>query len=234
MTAPSPDSPPLERIVLDELRWSMAGFAKLIREHCAATDHLRSVSTSTASRWFARAQPGPELTVAACYLLTQACKRLVAPEGLGWSAKDTDVAEQAFQYGDVAQAVRMLRRLRQMAAVPRSTAVRRMLFASRPSAVEALVMLPGTQVARRGHRMVTMADIKFLDTQTDWYGRTDAWHARGHLRSVFAAFLAAHTVPPLEGNLAMRLALSIGVRGQLARGCIQQARLAGGPGGKIR
>ncbi|GHE11995.1 transcriptional regulator [Streptomyces alanosinicus] len=190
----------LERIVLDGLKWSMSGFAKRIREHCAATGHPRSVSTSTVSRWFAGAQPGPELAAAACYVLTRACKRQVTPESLGWSSEDTDVAEQALQYGDLRHAVRMLRRLWQMDAVPRSAAVRRMPFASTPSAVEALVMLPDTEITGRGQRRVTVADIELLDAHTDLYGRTDARHGGGQFRSVFAAFLAAHAVPLLEGG----------------------------------
>lgn len=209
----------LERIVLDELKWSMSGFAKRIREHCAAIGHPRSVSTSTVSRWCAGAQPGPELAAAACYVLSRACKRQVTPESLGWSSEDTDVAEQALQYGDLRHAVRMLRRLWQMDAVPRSAAVRRMPFASTPSAVEALVMLPDTEIAGRGQRRVTMADIELLDAHTDLYGRTDARHGGGQFRSVFAGFLAAHAVPLLEGGFNAG-------RGRLLYGSVADAVLA--------
>ncbi|UFQ99796.1 transcriptional regulator [Streptomyces sp. Go40/10] len=177
------------------------------------------MSTSTVSRWFAGAQPGPELAAAACYVLTRACKRLVTPESLGWSAEDTDVAEQALKYGDLSHAVRMLRRLWQMDAVPRSAAVRRMPFASSPSAVEALVMLPDTEIAGRGQRRVTMADIELLDAHTDLYGRTDARHGGGQFRSVFAAFLAAHAVPLLEGSFSAG-------RGRLLYGSVADAVLA--------
>ncbi|UYQ60051.1 transcriptional regulator [Streptomyces peucetius] len=209
----------LERIVLDELKWSLSGFAMRIREHCAATGHPRSVSTSTVSRWCAGAQPGPELAAAACYVLTRACKRQVIPESLGWSSEDKDVAEQALQYGDLRHAVRMLRRLWQMDSVPRSGSVRRMSFASTPSAVEALVMLPDTEIAGRGQRRVTMADIELLDAHTDLYGRTDARHGGGQFRSVFAAFLAAHAVPLLEGGFNAK-------RGRQLYGSVADAVLA--------
>lgn len=209
----------LERIVLDELKWSMSGFAKRIREHCAATGHPRSVSKSTVSRWCAGAQPGPELAAAACYILTRACKRQVTPEDLGWPSEDMGVAEQALQYGDLRHAVRMLRRLWQMDAVPKSTAVRRMPFASTPSAVEAMVMLPDTEVTGRGQRRVTLADIELLDAHTDLYGRTDARHGGGQFRSVFAAFLAAHAVPLLEGGFNAG-------RGRLLYGSVADAVLA--------
>ncbi|MET9957005.1 transcriptional regulator [Streptomyces sp. NPDC006339] len=205
--------------MLDELKWSMSGFAKRIREHCAATGHPRSVSTSTVSRWCAGAQPSPELAAAACYVLTRACKRQVSPESLGWPSEDTDVAEQALQYGDLRHAVRMLRRLWQMDAVPRSAAVRRMPFTATPSAVEALVMLPDTKIAGHGQRRVTMADIELLDAHTDLYGRTDTRHGGGQFRSVFAAFLAAHAVPLLEGGFNA-------ARGRLLYGSVADAVLA--------
>lgn len=209
----------LERIVLDELKWSISGFAKRIREHCAATGQPRSVSTSTVSRWYAGAQPGPELAAAACYVLARACKRQVTPESLGWQSEEMDVVEQALQYGDLGHAVRMLRRLWQMDAVPRSAAVRRMSFAATPSAVEALVMLPDTEIAGDGQRRVTVADIELLDAHTDLYGRTDARHGGGQFRSVFAAFLAAHAVPLLEGKYNA-------ARGRLLFGSVSDAVLA--------
>lgn len=209
----------LERIVLDELKWSLSGFAKRIRERCAATGQPRSVSTSTVSRWCAGAQPGPELAAAACYVLTRACKRQVTPEGLGWPSEDMDVAEQALQYGDLGHAVRMLRRLWQMDAVPRNAAVRRMPFAATPSAVEALVMLPDTEIVGRGQRRVTVADIELLEAHTDLYGRTDARHGGGQFRSVFAGFLAAHAVPLLEGGFNAG-------RGRLLYGSVADAVLA--------
>ncbi|GAB7101860.1 hypothetical protein JCM4814A_01740 [Streptomyces phaeofaciens JCM 4814] len=140
-------------------------------------------------------------------------------ESLGWPSEDTDVAEQALQYGDLRHAVRMLRRLWQMDAVPRSAAVRKMPFASTPSAVEALVMLPDTEIAGRGQRQVTVADIELLDAHTDLYGRTDARHGGGQFRSVFAAFLAAHAVPLLEGGFNAR-------RGRLLYGSVADAVLA--------
>ncbi|MQS17354.1 transcriptional regulator [Streptomyces kaniharaensis] len=209
----------LERIVLEELKWSMSGFAKRIRERCAATGHPRSVSTSTVSRWCAGARPGPELAAAACYVLTQACKRQVTPESLGWPSEDMRVAEQALQYGDLSHAVRMLRRLWQMDAVPRSASVREMPFAATPSAMEALVMLPDTEIAGYGLRRVTVADIELLDAHTDLYGRTDARHGGGQFRSVFAGFLAAHAVPLLEGGFNAG-------RGRLLYGSVADAVLA--------
>ncbi|WP_175609285.1 transcriptional regulator, partial [Streptacidiphilus griseoplanus] len=177
------------------------------------------MSTSTVSRWFAGAQPGPELAAAACYVLTHACKRQVTPESLGWRSEDMDVAEQALQYGDLGHAVRMLRRLWQMDAVPRSAAVRGMPFAATPSAMEALVMLPDTEIAGYGQRRVTVADIELLDAHTDLYGRTDARHGGGQFRSVFASFLAAHAVPLLEGRFNAG-------RGRLLYGSVADAALA--------
>ncbi|MGW2546503.1 transcriptional regulator, partial [Kitasatospora sp. NPDC001574] len=209
----------LERIVLEELKWSMSGFAKRVRERCAATGHARSVSTSTVSRWCAGARPGPELAAAACHVLTQACRRQVTPESLGWPSEDMRVAEQALQYGDLSHAVRMLRRLWQMDAVPRSASVRGMPFAATSSAVEALVMLPDTEIAGYGHRRVTVADIELLDAHTDLYGRTEARHGGGQFRSVFAAFLAAHAVPLLEGGFSAG-------RGRLLYGSVADAVLA--------
>lgn len=209
----------LERIVLHELKWSISGFAKRIRERCAATGRPRAVSTSTVSRWFAGAEPGPDLAAAACYVLTRACEHQVTPESLGWPSEDMDVAEQAVQYGDLMHAVRMLRRLWQMDSVPRSAAVRRMPFAATPSAVEALVMRPDTEITGRGQRRVTVADIELLDAHTDLYGRTDARHGGGQFRSVFAAFLAAHAVPLLEGGFN-------NVRGRLLYGSVADAVLA--------
>ncbi|MEU8544808.1 transcriptional regulator [Streptomyces sp. NPDC048717] len=209
----------LERIVLDELGWSISGFAKRIRERCAANGLPRPVSRSTVSRWFADAQPGWELAVAACDVLTRACKRQVTPESLGWPSEDMDVAEQALQYGDLGHAVRMLQRLWQMDSVPRSAAVRRMPFAAVPSAVEALVMLPDTEVVGRGQRRVSVADIELLDAHTDLYGRTDARHGGGQFRSVFAGFLAAYAVPLLEGGFSTK-------RGRLLYGSVADAVLA--------
>ncbi|MEU8523566.1 transcriptional regulator [Streptomyces sp. NPDC048577] len=209
----------LEQIVLNELKWSMSGFAARIREHFAATGHPRPVTKSTVSRWCAGAQPRPDLMAAACYVLTRACKRPVTPESLGWPSEDTEVAEQALQYGDLSHAVRMLRRLWQMDAVPRSTAVRRMAFAATPAAVEALVMLPDTNIIGRGQRRVTAADIELLDAHTDLYGRTDTRHGGGQFRSVFAAFLAAHAVPLLEGGFNAG-------RGRLLYGSVADAVLA--------
>jgi len=209
----------LERIVRDELKWSMSGFAKRVRERCAATGHPRSVSTSTVSRWCAGAQPGPELAAAACYVLTQACKRPVTPEHLGWPSEDMRVAEQALQYGDLTHAVRMLRRLWQMDAVPGGASVRAMPFAATPPPMEALVMLPDTEIAGSGQRRVTVADIELLDAHTDLYGRTDARHGGGQFRSVFAGFLAAHAVPLLEGGYSTG-------RGRLLLGSVADAVLA--------
>ncbi len=209
----------LDRIVLHELKWSISGFAKRIRERCAATGHPRAVSTSTVSRWFAGAEPGPDLAAAACYVLSRACERQVTPESLGWPSENMDVADQALQYGDLPHAVRMLRRLWQMDSVPRSAAVRRMPFAATPSAVEALVMRPDTKIIGRGQRRVTAADIELLDAHTDLYGRTDARHGGGQFRSVFAAFLAAHAVPLLGGCFNT-------FRGRLLYGSIADAVLA--------
>ncbi|MGW6202296.1 transcriptional regulator [Streptomyces sp. NPDC055089] len=209
----------LERILRVELKWSLEGFAMRIREHCAATSQPRPVSTSTVSRWCAGAQPRPELAVAACYILTRACKRQVTPESLGWSSDDRNVAEQALQYGDLDHAVRTLRLLWQMDSVPGSDSVRRMSFTSTPSAVEALVMLPDAEIAGRGQRRVTIADIELLDAHTDLYGRTDARHGGGQFRSVFAAFLAAHAVPLLEGGFNVK-------RGRQLYGSVADAVLA--------
>lgn len=209
----------LERIVLEELRWSMSGFATRVRERCAATGHPRPVSKSTVSRWLAGAEPGPDLATAACYVLSRACRRPVTPDTLGWASEDTDIAEQALQYGDLGHAVRMLRRLWQMDASPRSTAVRRMPFTAAPSAVEALVMRPDTDLAGRGQQRVSVADIELLDAHTDLYGRTDARHGGGQFRSVFAGFLAAHAVPLLDGSFSA-------VRGRLLYGSVADAVLA--------
>ncbi|MGW0673447.1 transcriptional regulator [Streptomyces sp. NPDC002746] len=209
----------LERIVLDELDWTISGFAKRIRERCAATGKPRSVSKSTVSRWCAGAQPRPDLAAVACYVLTRACKRQVTPESLGWPSEDMDVAEQALQYGDLRQTVRMLRRLWQMDTVPGSAAVRRMPFDSTPFALEALVMLPDTEVAGHGRRRVSVADIELLEAHTVLYGRTDARHGGGQFRSVFAGFLAAHAVPLLEGGFSAG-------RGRLLYGSVTDAVLA--------
>lgn len=209
----------LQQILLEELKWSISGFAKRIREHCAASGHPRSVSTSTVSRWCAGAQPGPELAAAACYVLTRACKRGVTPESLGWPTEGVGVAEQAMLYGDLSHAVRMLQRLWQMDAVPKSAAVRRMPFVATPASIEALVMLPDTEITGPGQRLVTAADIELLDAHTDLYGRTDARHGGGQFRSVFAAFLAAHAVPLLEGKYNAG-------RGRILFGSVADAALA--------
>ncbi|MDN3260817.1 helix-turn-helix domain-containing protein [Streptomyces sp. CSDS2] len=208
----------LERILLVELKWSLLGFAKKIREHCAATGHPRTVHQSTVARWCAGRQPGPELAAAACHVLSQACARQILPESLGWSAAETDVAERALHYGDVEHAVRMLRRLWQLDAVPRSVTVRKMSLVPMPSAVEASVMLPDTEIAGYGQRRVSVADIELLDAQTDLFRRTDARHGGGQYGSVFAAFLAAHAVPLLEGSFNSQ-------RGRLLYGSVADAVL---------
>ncbi|MFF7400650.1 transcriptional regulator [Streptomyces murinus] len=138
---------------------------------------------------------------------------------MGWTSEDTDVVEQALQYSDLTHAVRILRRLWQMDAVPGSAAVRKMPFASTPSAVEALVMLPDPEITGRGQRRVTTADIELLDAHTDLYGRADARHGGGQFRSVFAGFLAAHAVPLLEGGFSTG-------RGRLLYGSVADAVLA--------
>ncbi|MFI0441864.1 transcriptional regulator, partial [Streptomyces eurythermus] len=188
----------LERIVLEELKWSWSQFAKRIREHCATIGQPPTVSWSTVSRWRTGTQPRPKVAAAACYVLSQACERPVSPESLGWASEERD-AEQALQYGDVRHAVRMLRRLWQLDAVPESATVRRMLFVPEPFAVTDSVILPDTEFAGYGQRQVTLADIELLDAHTDLYARTDARHGSG-FRSVFAAFLSAHAAPLLEGG----------------------------------
>ncbi|MFF7097775.1 hypothetical protein ACFY9A_36135 [Streptomyces rubradiris] len=206
----------LERIVREELRWTLREFAKRINERCAAIGQPPTVGHGTVARWCAGAKPRPKVAAAACYVLSQACQRPVSPESLGWSAQERD-AGQALQYGDVRNAVRMLRLLWQLDAVPGSATVRRMLVVPEPFAVTDSVILPDTEFAGYGQRQVTLADIELLDAHTDLYARTDARHGSG-FRSVFAALLSAHAAPLLEGGFDAR-------RGRLLYGSVADAVL---------
>lgn len=191
---------------LDQLGWSASGFARRVRERCAASGLPHTVSPSTVTRWCKNAIPGPELAGPACQVLSAELRRHVTPESLGWPADNEDLATEALVYGDLQHAVRVLSRLWQLDSMPGRRAVRRMPFAaSGPASHEALVMLPDADITGRGQQHVAAADIELLEEQTELYGRLDARHGGGRFRSVFAAFLDMHATPLLHGAFSERL-----------------------------
>ena len=207
--------------LLAQLGWSVSGFARRVRERCAAVGMPRSVSPSTVSRWCDGAVPGPELVGPACLVLSAALRRRVEPERLGWPGESADVTADALQYGDLQHAVRVLPKLWQLDSVPGRTALGSMSFggAFAPALHEALVMLPDADTAGRGHRQVSAADVELLELHTDLYGRMDARHGGGRFRSVFAAFLDLHATPLLHGAFSVR-------RGRWLYGSVADAVLA--------
>ncbi len=193
--------------MLAQLGWSVSGFARRLRERCAATGTPRSVSPSTVSRWCKGAIPGPDLVGPACHVLSVAMRRSVTPESLGWPGNSADVAAEALQYGDLVHTVRVLPKLWQLDSMPGRSAVQRMSFSGGFGAAshEALVMLPDAQLAGRAGSRVSEADVELLELHTDLYGRLDARHGGGRFRSVFAAFLDMHATPLLYGTFTARL-----------------------------
>lgn len=193
--------------VLTELGWSISGFAQRLRERCQVIGAPRSVSPSTVSRWCKGMIPGPELVGPACHVLSVALRRRVLPESLGWPGASADVAAESLHYGDLQHVVRVLPKLWQLDSVPGRSAVRRMSFGGTfgPASHEALVMSPDTQIAGRGRRRASAADVELLELHTDLYGRLDARHGGGRFRSVFAAFLDMHATPLLHAAFTARL-----------------------------
>ena len=193
--------------ILEQLGWSVSGFARRLRERCQAIGTPRSVSPSTVSRWCTGAVPGPDLIGPACHVLSLATRRNVTPESLGWPGNNADVAAEALQYGDLEHTVRVLPKLWQLDSMPGRAAVRRMSFGGGFGAAshEALVMLPDASLAGRGGARVSEADVELLELHTDLYGRLDARHGGGRFRSVFAAFLDLHATPLLHGTFTGRL-----------------------------
>lgn len=192
------------RAFLDQLGWSVTGFAQRVSRHGGAG---RSVSPSTVSRWCDGAVPGPDLRGAACQALSVGLNRRVLPRDLGWPNTHDDVAGDALRYGDLGHAVEVLSRLWQVDSLRGRSALGRMSFggASTPAMHDALVMLPDSELVGLGRLRVSEADVELLEMHTDLYGRLDARHGGGRFRSVFAAFLDAHATPLLRGGFSARL-----------------------------
>ncbi|GAA2254331.1 hypothetical protein GCM10010232_49230 [Streptomyces amakusaensis] len=193
--------------LLEEVGWSVRGFARRVRERCEALGLPYTVSPSTVSRWrSAETVPCAELAGAACHVLSAALRRPVTPQGLGWPADTADIAAVSLEYRDLAHAVRMLSKLWELDALKRRSLVKSTfspgVFA--PASREALVMPPDALIAGRGGYRVQAADIELLEDHTDLYGRLDAQHGGGRFRSPFAAFLSTHATPLLHGQFSAR------------------------------
>jgi hypothetical protein len=192
---------------LEQLGWSMRGFARRVYERCQAVGLPNSVSPSTVSRWCKNETvPSAELAAAACHVLSSALRQQVTPESLGWPADTTDIAAESLEYRDLAHAVRMLSKLWELDSMRRRSIVRNTFFTGvfGPASREALVMPPDAEISGRGTYKVTAADIELLEDHTSLYGKLDAQHGGGKFRSVFAAFLDTHATPLLNGFFSAR------------------------------
>ncbi|MCX4632915.1 transcriptional regulator [Streptomyces sp. NBC_01443] len=166
-----------------------------------------TVAPSTVARWCSGdTTPSPALAAAACHVLSSALNKQVTPQSLGWPADTTDIATESLQYADLSHTTRTLARLWEIDALRDPTLIKALFFpgvfglASR----EALVMPPDPEIAGRGTYKVTAADIMLLEDQTRLYGALDGQHGGGKFRAVFAAFLAMHTVPLLNGSFSAK------------------------------
>lgn len=195
---------------LDQLGWSIRGFARRVYERCRVVGLPHTVSPSTAARWCSNeTTPSAPLAAAACHVLSVARRQQVTPESLGWPADTEDIPTESLEYSDLAHALRMLPRLWEIDSLRNRSFVKNSFFpgdgvfgaASR----EALVMPPDAPVAGRGSYKVTIADVQLLEDQTRLYGTLDAQHGGGKFRGVFAAFLVMHTTPLLSGSFSAKL-----------------------------
>ncbi|MFF5962796.1 transcriptional regulator [Streptomyces collinus] len=194
--------------LLDQLEWSVRGFASRVHQYCQAAGIDYTGNPGTVSRWCAnKTVPSPPLATAACYVLSDALRQPVRPESLGWPAHSPDIAVESLEYLDVPHAVRVLAKLWDLDARRDRRLVKKTFFAGVFGAAsrEALVMPPDADLSGRGGYKVSVADIELLDDQTALYGRLDARHGGGRFRSVFAAFLSAQAVPLLRGSFTARL-----------------------------
>ncbi|WP_245654321.1 transcriptional regulator [Streptomyces violens] len=192
---------------LDQLGWSMRGFAFRVRTRCEAVGLSYTVSPSTVSRWCKHgAIPSVELAAAACHVLSSARRQHVTPESLGWPADTADIAAESLEYKDLSHAVRMLSKLWELDAMRRRSVVKSTFFPGvfGPASREALVMPPDTNIAGLGRYKITTADIELLEDHTVLYGKLDAQHGGGKFRSVFADFLSTHAVQLLNGGFSAR------------------------------
>jgi transcriptional regulator with XRE-family HTH domain len=193
--------------LLEELGWSIRGFATRVRERCQGLGLQHAVSPSTVSRWCrGETVPSAELASAACRVLSAGLRRPVTPQSLGWPADTADIAAQSLEYRDVAHAVRVLSKLWELDALRRRSVVKHTFFtgAFTPASREALVMPPDAELAGHGEYRVTPADIDLLEDHTVLYGRLEAQHGGGKFRSVFASFLGTHVTPLLHGSFSAR------------------------------
>lgn len=192
---------------LEQLGWSMRGFALRVRARCEAVGLHYTVSPSTVSRWCKNGTiPSADLAAAACHVLSSARRQLITPESLGWLADTTDIAAASLEYKGLAHAVRILSKLWELDAMRRRSVVKSTFFPAvfGPASREALVMPPDTNIAGLGRYKVTTADIELLEDHTVLYGKLDAQHGGGKFRSVFADFLSAHAIQLLTGGFSAR------------------------------
>lgn len=192
---------------LEDLGWSVRGFAHRVRARCHAVGLPHTVSPSTASRWCTRnAKPSAELAAAVCHVLSSALGRHVTPESLGWMSDTTRIAAESLDYRDVGHAVRMLSKLWALDALRRRLVVKSAFSANvfGIASRNALVMPPDATVAGRGDYVVTAADINLIDDQTSLFGKLDGQYGGGKVRSVFASFLDTHATPMLNGSFSAR------------------------------
>ncbi|WP_369228501.1 transcriptional regulator (plasmid) [Streptomyces sp. R39] len=193
--------------LLEQLRWSRRGFAHRVHARCQAIGLPHTVSPSTVSRWCKNeTTPSGPLAAAACHVLSGALRHRVTPESLGWPADPSDIATDSLEYTDLPHAVRMLSRLWELDSVPDRSLVKNTFLPGvfGPASREALVMPADADLAGRGTNKATAADIELIEDQTQLYGRLDAQHGGGKFRSVFAAFLATHTTPLLNGSFSAK------------------------------
>ncbi|MFF4205635.1 helix-turn-helix transcriptional regulator [Streptomyces sp. NPDC001668] len=193
---------------LDQLGWSRRGFAHRVGARCEAIRLPQTVSPSTVSRWCRNeTTPSAPLAAAACHVLSEHLRQIVTPESLGWPAATTDIATDSLEYRDLAHAVRVLSRLWELDSARDRSLIKNTFFPGvfGPASREALVMPPDAEISGRGTYKVTLADIKLLEDQTRLYGTLDAQHGGGKFRSVFAAFLAMHTIPLLNGSFSAKV-----------------------------
>jgi len=211
---------PLCRL-LEELGWSVNGFADRVRKRCDAVGQPRAVSRSTVSRWRSGTTPGPEWIGPVCFVLSAGARRQITPRSLGWPADASNIAVDALEYGDLAHAVRALRQLWEVDAVADAAAARRMTLEGTldPAVLQALVMPPDQDLSGHGTQPVSLADIELLEGNTVLYGGLDARHGGGRFRSTFSMFLDRHAAPLLAGQFADR-------RGRHLYGCVADAALA--------
>lgn len=109
---------------LENLNWSISGFARRIAARCEAIHLPYTVVPSTVSRWCKGATPNDDLAAAACHVLSNALHGVVTPESLGWSSDSGLVAAQSLEYLDVPHSVQMLSNLWALDAIRRRDVVK--------------------------------------------------------------------------------------------------------------